>query len=230
VRAQSYPHIEWLVLDDSAQPSVTLSRERWDGLKYVHIPERVSVGAKRNRLLSQATGAIIVHFDDDDFYGPDYISNAVNFLEAGKLDVALLSGFFVAHLSSDDFGYYRTHIKQGPAFAFNKTGVRPVELGRINIPFIHLCFGWSYIYRRNVWEHAGFQELNVFEDREFIRTAGQKFKMGAHEVTSLDCLHAIHARSSSQCFPQFLIPGFMIESLSREAYQHVAWLKRIAAA
>jgi glycosyltransferase involved in cell wall biosynthesis len=230
VKSQSYPNIEWLVLDDSPEPSPTLSNEQWQRLKYFHSSKRLNLGVKRNMLLEQASGTLIVHFDDDDFYGPDYISKAVQFLENGNLDVALLCGFFVAHLHNNHFGYYRTQIKDGPAFAFNKADVRPVDLGRINIPFIHLCFGWSYVYNRHVWENGKFRVLNVFEDREFIRTASRKFKMAAYESKSLDCLHAIHARSSSQCFPQFLIPGFVIESLSSDAYQHIAWLKRIAAA
>jgi glycosyltransferase involved in cell wall biosynthesis len=229
VRSQSYQNIEWLVLDDSEAPSRALTQEPWEKLRYFHTTERLSVGKKRNKLVACANGEIIVHFDDDDFYGPEYISKALDFLEKDDLDAALLCGFFVAHLNNNGFGYYRTRIKNGPAFAFNKAGVRPVDLGRANIPFIHLCYGWSYLYKRNLWEHDKFEEVDIFEDREFMRTASRKFRTGAYESTALDCLHVIHNRSSSQCFPQFLIPDFVIQTLSPVAYQHVASLKRIAA-
>ena len=229
VRSQSYQNIEWLVLDDSDGPSPALTKDPWEKLRYFHSTKRLSVGAKRNKLLADASGEIVVHFDDDDYYGPDYITKAIEHLSNQQADVALLCGFFVAHLNYNGFGYYRTRIKKGPAFAFNKSGVRPLDLGRINIPLIHLCFGWAYIYRRRVWEQIKFKELNVFEDREFIRTATTNFKTVAYESRKIDCLHAIHTQSSSQCFPQFLIPGFVIHALSREAHQHVTWLKRIAA-
>jgi glycosyltransferase involved in cell wall biosynthesis len=228
VRSQSYQNIEWLVLDDSPEPSGAMTKDIGRKLTYLHAPERLSVGAKRNALLAKANGEIVVHFDDDDFYGANYIETAVAFLQNGNFDVALLSGFFVAHLNNNSFGYYRTRIKDGPAYAFNKGGVRPVDLGKINIPFIHLCFGWSYVYKKAVWEQGKFEELNVFEDREFIRTAAKTFRLGTHEANALDCLHAIHRRSSSQCFPQYLIPDFVVQSLSREASQHVTWLKSIA--
>jgi glycosyltransferase involved in cell wall biosynthesis len=229
VRSQSYQNIEWLVLDDSAEPSPALTKEPWEKLKYFHSTKRLSVGAKRNELLARASGEIIVHFDDDDFYGSSYISKALELIDSDKLDVALLCGFFVAHLNNNNFGYYRTRVKEGPGFAFNKSGVRPVDLGRLKIPLIHLCFGWAYIYKRMVWEQGKFEELNVFEDREFMRAATSKFKTAAYEAKEIECLHAIHARSSSQCFPQFLIPAFVVQSLSPEAYQHVTWLKRIGA-
>jgi glycosyltransferase involved in cell wall biosynthesis len=230
VRSQSYQNIEWLVLDDSEEPSLALTKHPWEKLRYFHSTKRLSVGAKRNQLLAHASGEIVVHFDDDDYYGPDYITKATEHLSNQDADVALLCGFFVAHLNTNAFGYYRTRIKKGPAFGFNKSGVRPVDLGRINIPLIHLCFGWAYIYRRSVWEQIRFEKLNVFEDREFIRTATTKFKTIAYESTDIDCLHAIHRQSSSQCFPQFLIPGFVVQALSGNAYQHVMWLKSIAAA
>ena len=228
VRSQSYQNIEWLVLDDSEKPSPALTKEPWEKLGYFHSTERLSVGAKRNQLLARASGEIVVQFDDDDYYGPHYIRKALEVLDKDELDVVLLSGFFVAHLNNNSFGYYRTKIKTGPAFVFNKGGVHPVDLGRINIPFIHLCFGWAYIYKRIVWEQNKFEELNVFEDREFIRVAATMFKTASYESKEVDCLHVIHARSSSQCFPQFLMPDFVVRSLSKQAYEHVMWLKKIA--
>jgi glycosyltransferase involved in cell wall biosynthesis len=228
VRSQSYQNIEWLVLDDSEKPSLALTKDPWEKLRYFHSTKRLNVGAKRNKLLADARGEIVIHFDDDDYYGPDYITKAIEHLSNQEADVALLCGFFVTHLNTNAFGYYRTRIKKGPAFAFNKSGVQPVDLGRIHIPLIHLCFGWAYIYKRRVWEQIKFKEMNVFEDREFIRTATINFKTVAYESREIDCLHAIHAKSSSQCFPQFLIPGFVVHALSREAYQHVTCLKHIA--
>jgi len=226
VQSQSYQKIEWLILDDSERPSVDFVNQAPNKVKYLHSPKRLSVGEKRNRLIDAASGDVVVHFDDDDFYGENYIANSVDFLLHHDLDVALLSGFFVAHLDVNCFGYYRTLIKQGPGYAFNKHGVRSVNLGKLNIPLIHLCYGWSYIYRKTVWDRIKYKEISVFEDREFISAAQKEFRSQAHESKLIDCLHVIHHRSSSQCFPQFLIPDFVVRALSTAAYQHVTRLKR----
>jgi len=229
VRSQTYQSIEWLILDDSDRPLKEFAEHPWNKIRYLHSSERLSVGEKRNMLLNEASGEIIIHFDDDDFYGSEYITNAVEFIEKKELDLALLSGFFVAHLNVNGFGYYRTFIKKGPGFAFNKNGVRPVDLGKLNIPLIHFCYGWSYVYRKKVWDNIKFKQISIFEDREFICSAIQKFKSRSHESRSVDCVHVIHDRSSSQCFPQFMIPDFVFESLSAKAYQHISRLKSVLA-
>jgi glycosyltransferase involved in cell wall biosynthesis len=226
VRAQTYPNIEWLVFDDSERPCPNLEFAEAK-LRYVYSPQRLSVGEKRNRLLEIANGEVVIHFDDDDYYGPHYVARALSFLNAKKLDLALLTGFFAAHLDASVFGYYRTMIKKGPGYAFNKNGVRPVDLGGLNIPFIHLCYGWTYVYRKAVWENVRFKDVSIFEDRDFIGMASRQFKVGAYESRSLDCVHSIHRRSSSQCFPQFLIPHFVVRELSPKAYEHVMRLKNI---
>jgi hypothetical protein len=46
--------------------------------KYIWYSENsLHTGTKRNRLRQMATGDIIVHIDDDDYYGPSYISTVV---------------------------------------------------------------------------------------------------------------------------------------------------------
>ena len=41
----------------------------------VHNPEKRTIGAKRNQLISMSAGSIIAHFDDDDWYAPNYLSS-----------------------------------------------------------------------------------------------------------------------------------------------------------
>ena len=45
---------------------------------YLWEDKPVKTGDKRNRLQRLATGDILVHFDDDDYYGPSYISTMVH--------------------------------------------------------------------------------------------------------------------------------------------------------
>ncbi|MGB8364025.1 MAG: glycosyltransferase family 2 protein [Rhizomicrobium sp.] len=228
VQKQTCQEIEWLVLDDSEIPSLTLSRSSWDRLRYFHSSKRLSIGEKRNRLLDSAKGDIIFHFDDDDFYGPTYIADMMKMMEKIGSDLVLLSGFFCWQLNTGHFGYYRTLVKTGPAFNFNRHGVEMVKLDDVNIPWIHLCYGWSYIYRKKIWEKNPFDAINTFEDRQFVLAAQRNFKVASFESKRLNCAHSVHNFSSSQCFPQFMIPEFVMGSLSPEAHRHSAWLRSIA--
>lgn len=58
INAQTYPIHEWLI-DSTADP----------------------IGRKRNKLKRQATGDIIVHMDDDDFYANDWVEKSVQALK-----------------------------------------------------------------------------------------------------------------------------------------------------
>jgi glycosyltransferase involved in cell wall biosynthesis len=229
VRSQTYQDIEWLVLDDSAEPSVELSCHAWDRLHYMHSAERLTIGEKRNRLIDIAKGDVVVHFDDDDFYAPEYVSSVLASLVKEHSDVSLLTGFFVAHLDVDSIGYYRPSVKKGPAFHFGPKGVAPVKLENLNIPYIHLCYGWGYAYHKRVWKQFPFQQINQFEDREFVRAAARNFQIGSHEFEAVQCVHSVHSRSSSACYPQFNIPNFVLRALSPVAFKHVSRLRDVAA-
>jgi hypothetical protein len=139
----------------------------------------------------------------------------------------LMSGFFVYHLNTGHFGYYKTRVKSGLAFSFDKKGVRAIDLGKIKIPFIHLCYGWSYIFYKEIWNNVKFDDIMVFEDREFIRQAMKIFDIHFHESETIEAIHSIHSLSSSNCFPQFLIPPFMISAESKSTESHVERLKEV---
>jgi glycosyltransferase involved in cell wall biosynthesis len=227
VRQQNYENFEWLVLDDSQNPSQELSACAWDKLNYIHSKKRLSIGEKRNLLIAESSGDIIINFDDDDFYGPDYIKNRIESLASSGKKLSLMSGFFVYHLNTGHFGYYKTLIKSGLGFCFNKEGVKVVNLEKIKIPFIHLCYGWSYVFYKKIWDQVKFDDMMVFEDREFIRKSMDKFDIHFHESDKIEAIHSIHSLSSSNCFPQFLIPPFMISTESESTDSHVERLKAI---
>ena len=229
VQWQDYENIEWLVLDDSDEPSETLKNCPWDKLKYIYSKERVTLGQKRNLLIAQATGDIIVNFDDDDYYGPSYVRNRVEALVNSGHKLSIMSGFFAYQHNTGHFGYYKTHIKKGPAFQFHRNGVTLVNLENIKIPLIHMCFGWSFAYYKSLWETVKFQDITMFEDRQFsLQCVNEKHTgINFYESRSIDAIHGIHNLSSSNCFPQFLIPPFMLSLNSPLPMQHLKRLNGI---
>lgn len=92
---QDYPadKRELIVLDDSEHSNEDLVAMMVDSsvhnVRYIHSPERIALGKKRNMLNELARGEYIICFDDDDYYPPDKISHQVGEMQANK---ALFSG------------------------------------------------------------------------------------------------------------------------------------------
>jgi hypothetical protein len=110
---QDYPadKRELIILDDSAQSNEDLIAMMVDpalaNVRYVHSPERIDLGKKRNMLNDMADGEYILCFDDDDYYPPNKISAQVAAMQENN---ALFSGsdtiyIWYSHLDK----IYRTH-------------------------------------------------------------------------------------------------------------------------
>jgi hypothetical protein len=105
-RNQDYPkdRIEWIIVDDGSDKIKDLVETSGiPQIKYFEVPDKMSLGAKRNFMHTKATGSIIVYMDDDDYYPPERISHSVETLMANK--EALCAG------SSEIYVYFK-HIKK----------------------------------------------------------------------------------------------------------------------
>jgi glycosyltransferase involved in cell wall biosynthesis len=86
-RNQTYPkdRIEWIIVDDGSDKIGDLiAKSKIPQIKYFQLPEKLTLGAKRNYMHEQIKGSIVVYMDDDDYYPPDRISHAVERLESNK--------------------------------------------------------------------------------------------------------------------------------------------------
>ncbi|MFP2932390.1 glycosyltransferase family 2 protein [Pyxidicoccus sp. 3LG] len=84
--AQDYPDRELIVVDAGADAIGDLC-EGVPGVRYFQVSRRLSIGARRNLACQQASGGIIVHWDDDDWYAPDRLTRQVEPILAGRADV-----------------------------------------------------------------------------------------------------------------------------------------------
>jgi|TARA_B110000971_G_C19746661_1_gene379997 glycosyltransferase involved in cell wall biosynthesis len=77
---QSYPieRRELIILDDSTDRANLHISDK--SINYIHHRTRLKIGKKRNMLLRQAKGEIVVWVDDDDLYNKDRILRSVNVL------------------------------------------------------------------------------------------------------------------------------------------------------
>lgn len=131
---QDYPadKRELIILDDSPTSNADLIEMMSDpatpNVRYIHSPERLVLGHKRNRLNALAKGEYILCFDDDDYYPPNKISYQVAQMRSHQ---ALFSGsdqiyiwyshldkiylthpFGANHALNGTFGYHRNLLKK----------------------------------------------------------------------------------------------------------------------
>lgn len=84
IKLQDYPFIKEIVIGDDGEDTERLVLDVPYTVLYYKVP-RMSIGEKRNFLMSKATGDYIANFDTDDFYNPSYISTSIfNLIKSGK--------------------------------------------------------------------------------------------------------------------------------------------------
>jgi len=79
-RSQTWPHerMEWILLDDGSDQEKSralLTGER--NVSHICVESSMTTGRKLNELVKRARGDIVVVMDDDDWYSPHRVSDAV---------------------------------------------------------------------------------------------------------------------------------------------------------
>jgi hypothetical protein len=146
---QTYPkdRIEWIIVDDGTDRIKDLVESSGiNQIKYFELPQKVSLGEKRNYMHSKATGSIIVYMDDDDYYPPERVSHAVDKLMDNRQ--ALCAG------SSEIYIYFK-HIKK--MIQFGPYGPNHATAG-------------TFAFRVELLKQTKYQDhAAVAEEREFLK-------------------------------------------------------------
>jgi len=214
--SQTYEPRELVVLDGSKDPSPFFTTLKDDRVRYFHEPEApreggvTRIGAIRNRLTQLAKGEIIQAIDDDDHYGPSFLSEMISRL--GDADVVKLAVWRLLH--GQDIYLWDQRIIGGPAFALRGNVVEPTSMDDMSPEEAtafrdawQLGFMWSAVFRRAVALEIPFPEEGT-EDVSWMRSlvaAGKKIVMVA-DAPHL-ALHVVepnpaHAEGGSPHFPQ----------------------------
>jgi cellulose synthase/poly-beta-1,6-N-acetylglucosamine synthase-like glycosyltransferase len=107
-----------------------------------------SLGKTFNKGLKYCKGDFVAKFDDDDMYGPNYISDSIDAFNYTDADVVGKYGVFVYDEGTGNF-YYR-----------NK--------GSSN-RYLQIVMGATIIAKREVFESVSFPDRTTGEDTEFLR-------------------------------------------------------------
>lgn len=148
-RNQTYPkdRMEWIIIDDGTDKIKDLvDAAKIPQIKYFALPEKITLGKKRNMMHDKSCGAIIVYMDDDDYYPPERVSHAVEMLNANKK--ALCAG------SSELYVFFK-HINQ--MYQFGPYGPNHATAG-------------TFAFRRELLTHTRYNEdACLAEEREFLK-------------------------------------------------------------
>jgi glycosyltransferase involved in cell wall biosynthesis len=149
--AQDYPSRELVIVDDGADAVGDLVAEI-PGVRYLRAPRGTSIGAKRNLACGMARGAVIVHWDDDDWYAPGRLSLQVAPILSGLADLTGLENRYVLELPAEQFWTIGAALHQ-----------------RMFVGDVH---GGTLAFRRELYERGlRYPAANLAEDAAFLRAA-----------------------------------------------------------
>jgi len=178
-KAQTYPHRDlWILDDDTPRPSPVFAHiaQKDSRVHYRQIPGRQCTGYKRNSLIQESGGSIIVHFDDDDWYCPTYIESMVDKIVTADADLVKL-GTWNSRRERD--GHRWTEHSRNPGDMWG--------------------FGFSYVYRRHAATRIQFPNLYCGEDMMFVSAL---MHVGMKAVLVMDSPgwveHLIHGSNTSK--------------------------------
>ena len=142
---QDYPQKELIVLDDG-EDSVADLIPADEHIRYVRIERSLTLGAKRNLGCELSRGALIAHWDDDDWIASHRL----------RLQVAQLLAHDAHACGTRDLLYYWPDAGQAWFYRYPEH----------ERPWLAGC---TLLYRRDVWAAHPFPEINVGEDTAFVR-------------------------------------------------------------
>jgi glycosyltransferase involved in cell wall biosynthesis len=165
--SQDYKNAEMIIIDDGKY-SLKDTIPTHDRIKYYYFPEKIgTIGTKRNLACEKSVGEIIIHWDDDDYYAPDWISRQV--------DAHYNSGADITGLNTVHF--------------YSPTVDRKWTYQDLDLEKPWLC-GATMAYKKTLWEGHQFIDLQVGEDYDFVWNAGGKIFALDYSDGFFSILHA----------------------------------------
>lgn len=197
---QDYPCSELIILDDGADPVVDLALAD-PRVRYIGLPARHTLGAKRNLCAEAARGDLIMHWDDDDWMAPRRISYQVAELLRAGAEICGLRDMLFLEPASGRTWLYRYPAEQRPWLAGN-----------------------SLLYTRDFWRRAPFPDLRVGADLRFVWGQPLRRAVALPDVTFY--VATIHQRNNGPKDPRGpyweLWPGDLRALMGSDLDQYVS--------
>lgn len=196
IKAQTYPNIELVIVDDASQDNSPALIEEW--LKtynkpYKYIRHTINGGVCKtcNDLITNANGRYISLIATDDLYVPEKIAKQVDLLENDpSAGMVYTDTYLIDENGKRKFGTLMTALLKC-SFDYAPSGDILNELQQMN--FVH---GLSMLIRKSVYDEiGGYDEALPFEDYDMNLRIAKRYKVLFME--DILCLYRIHTQSYS---------------------------------
>lgn len=141
---QSYRDAELIIIDDGKESIQSLLPEH-HRIRYFYTDPIGKIGAKRNYACEKARGEIILHWDDDDYYGQDWITRSVTALENSTADICGLNNIVFYSAIQNKYWRYKDDQTEKPWLS-----------------------GATMAYHKSFWEKHPFKDMQIGEDNEYV--------------------------------------------------------------
>lgn len=132
-----------------------VKEQDYPNVEHVIVHGDTTTGGKRNNCCEIAKGEIIIHFDDDDYYAPDWISRSVHALKENNADLVGLR----------------------KAYFYKPNSLLKLYERKAGQPYV---LGATMCYKRSMWERNKFRDIKVAEDKYFCAAAGEIYAHDYH--------------------------------------------------
>ena len=141
---QEYAERELVIVDDGSDPVEDLIPAD-PRIRYLRIAAGMSLGAKRNFACEQSRGAVIAHWDDDDWQSPRRLAVQMDAMRDESIEVCGI----------DHLLFYQPETARAWEYTY---------------PAGQRCWlsGSTLVYRRRFWETHRFASINAGEDAKFV--------------------------------------------------------------
>jgi len=157
---QTYANREMVIVDDSSpRMSFKIMKIIHNNpkIKYIYLPERKSIGCKRNIAMEASDGQYIAFWDDDDIHGRNRLLNQVQRMRHTRCDLTT-NGRHI-YYESDTFKWYSL---------FSRPDLqKQLWWKRMLMP--------SLMFKHSLTRYAAFPNRYISEDREFVRKLLNKY-------------------------------------------------------
>lgn len=157
--AQDYPNTELIIVDDG-EDSVADLIPAQANIRYQRLPQRLTIGAKRNLACELANGEFIAHWDDDDWYAPTRLSYQLAQLQASGAMICGLDRVLFHEPQAGQAWEYRYPPNEKP-----------------------WAYGATLLYRRDWWQQHPFADVMIGEDNRFVWQASAQQLLRLAEVS-----------------------------------------------
>ncbi len=148
-RLQHYPNKELIIILNNNR----LDINRWvkysknfKNVSILQLDETISLGDCLNYAIDKASGNYIAKFDDDDYYGPNYLADQVKCLLYNNQLIVGKSSYFVYFKESGNTSFFLRNF----------------------YCFVDFIPGSTLVIDRKVFKKIKFQSLNLAEDINFF--------------------------------------------------------------